>query len=216
VKDHQHSIIVFTKAPEAGKVKTRLTPYLKAEQAAALHRQLVEHTLLTVTQGNQKNITLWCAPDFHHPFFKECKHKHNIVLKNQQGKTLGQRIAHAFEETLQHSHFSIILGTDCPILNASNIEQAFKKLQQGYDVVISPAEDGGYALLGLKTPCSVLFEGISWGHSNVLYQTHQIITQEKLHYCELDTLWDIDRPEDYERLKIHPELKHLLVGLDSK
>lgn len=216
MKKHPRSIIVFAKAPEAGKVKTRLTPYLKAEQAAALHRQLVEHTLLTVTSGNQKKVALWCAPDLHHPFFKECKQKHNILLKNQQGKTLGERITHAFDETLQHNPFSIILGTDCPILNASNITQAFEKLEQGYDVVISPAEDGGYALLGLKTPFPALFEGISWGHSNVLSQTRQIMKQEKLHYCELDTLWDIDRPEDYERLKKHPELKHLLVGLNGK
>ncbi|VAW84836.1 hypothetical protein MNBD_GAMMA16-2326 [hydrothermal vent metagenome] len=209
MKEHTLSIIIFTKAPEAGKVKTRLTPYLKAEQAAVLHRQLVEHTLLTVTRSNKKNVVLWCAPDFHHPFFKECKQKYNVALKNQQGTTLGERIAHAFDETLQHSHFSIILGTDCPILNISTIEQAFKKLQQDYDVVISPAEDGGYALLGLKAPYPALFDGINWGHNNVLSQTRQIIKQAKLHHYELETLWDIDRPEDYERLKTHPELKHL-------
>ncbi len=216
MRKYKRSIIIFAKAPEAGKVKTRLTPYLKAEQAAALHRKLVEHTLLTVAQYSKKNIALWCAPDLHHPFFKECKQKHDIALKNQQGKTLGERIIHAFDETLQHNHFAIIMGSDCPVLNTSNIEQAFDKLQQGYDIVISPAEDGGYALLGLKTPYPILFKEINWGHSNVLSQTRQIIKQTTLRYHELDRLWDVDRPADYERLKTYPELKHLLVGLNGK
>ncbi|NOY72049.1 MAG: glycosyltransferase [Gammaproteobacteria bacterium] len=206
---HHCSIIIFAKAPVAGQVKTRLIPYLQAEQATELHRRLVEHTLSIVTKGKPNNIELWCAPNCKHAFFKFCEQKYNVALKVQQGNTLGERMTHAFNETLQYSRFAIILGTDCPILSISDIEHALEKLQHAYDAVISPAEDGGYALLGLAAPQPKIFKRINWGHDNVLSQTRQIINKAKLRYCELDTLWDIDRPEDYERLKIHPGLKHL-------
>lgn len=209
IPKHPLSIIIFAKAPVAGQVKTRLIPYLHAVQAAALHKNLVEHTLSTAIKDRQNNVELWCTPDVQHPFFKLCEERYNVVLKKQQGTTLGERMTHAFNETLQYSRFAIILGTDCPILSISDIEHALEKLQHAYDAVISPAEDGGYALLGLAVPRPELFEGINWGHDNVLSQTRHIINKAKLRYCELNTLWDIDRPEDYERLKIHPELKHL-------
>ncbi len=189
-------LIVFAKAPEAGKAKTRLIPALGKDGAAALHARLVTHTLTTVTLTSLCPVQLWCTPDTIHPFFDSCKDNFPITLHQQQGVDLGERMAHAMNHNLQQGFNSIIIGTDCPALSAADFDQAFSCLQNDNNIVLAPASDGGYVLMGLSHFSPTLFSNISWGSSEVLAATRDRISALQWPTTELTTFQDIDRPED--------------------
>jgi len=189
-------LIVFAKAPEAGKAKTRLIPALGSTGAAALHARLVTHTLTTVTDAALCPVQLWCAPDTTHPFFDDCKKKFPVTLHQQQGSDLGERMAHAMNQNLQQGFNSVIIGTDCPALSAADFEEAFTYLQNNNDIVLAPASDGGYVLLGLTRFSGKLFSDILWGSGEVLATTRDRIATLQWPLAELKTCQDIDRPED--------------------
>lgn len=191
-------LIVFAKAPEAGKAKTRLIPALGAAGAAALHERLVTHTLTTVTTAALCPVQLWCAPDTGHPFFDHCKNNFPITLHQQQGADLGERMEHAMSHNLQQGLNSVIIGTDCPALSADDFEQTFIGLQNGNDVVIAPADDGGYVLMGLTRFSPTLFSDINWGSGEVLAATRKRIAALQWRSTELKTFQDIDRPGDLQ------------------
>jgi len=192
-------VIVFTKAPRAGEVKTRLIPALGAEGAAALHRQLLHRTLVTATAAGLGPVELHGAPDVDDVFLQDCGRRFGVALIPQRGRDLGARMCHAFEDGLaRHAHV-IIVGTDCPVLTAQHLRDAHGALAQGNDAVLIPAEDGGYALFGLAQCDARLFDGIAWGGDTVLAATRALLKTLGWRWRELETLWDIDRPEDYRR-----------------
>jgi rSAM/selenodomain-associated transferase 1 len=193
--------IVFAKAPQAGAVKTRLIPVLGAAGAAALHCQLLHRTLVTATGTGLGPVELHCAPDENDPFLRDCGRRFGVALAPQRGRDLGARLCHAFEEGLaRHSHV-IIIGADCPVLTEQHLRNAQATLaqEQGNDAVLIPAEDGGYALIGLTRCDAALFDGIVWGSDTVLAATRERLKALRWRWHELETLWDIDRPEDYRR-----------------
>ncbi len=190
--------IVFAKAPRAGEVKTRLIPLLGADGAAALHRQLTHRTLVTATTAGLGPVELHAAPDVNDPFLQDCAQRFGVALLPQQGNGLGERMCHAFDEALARHGRVIIIGTDCPVLTPQHLCDAQAALTSN-DAVLIPAEDGGYALLGLTHCDNRLFEGIAWGGDTVLAATRERLRALKWHWHELETLWDIDRPEDYRR-----------------
>lgn len=189
-------IAVFAKAPVPGAVKTRLVPLLGAEGAARLHASLVRHALATAREARPAALQLWCAPDASHPFFAECADRFSCELHVQQGADLGSRMAHAFASNAP----LVLIGGDCPSLQASHLEHAWRALESG-DAVFAPAEDGGYALVGLARPAPLLFEGIDWGREGVMRETRRRVAASGLRCVELETLWDVDRPEDYRRMQ---------------
>ena len=195
-------IIVFAKAPEAGKVKTRLIPALGAQGAATLHEKLVRHTLVTVTQANLCAIQLWCAPSPSLPFFERCQNDFSVSLHEQSGNDLGERMHHAITIALQKYTYAIIIGTDCPALTTPYLYQALDALQHGASVVLGPAQDGGYVLIGASQSHPRLFSGIAWGTASVLNETRAHLRELKWQWQELTELWDVDRPEDLPRLDI--------------
>ncbi len=185
---------IFAKAPIPGQVKTRLIPTFSPQQAAQLHQQLVTHCL---TQFSQIFTTqLWCAPNIYHPFFQACQTNFNIKLHCQQGIYLGSRMAYAIANS--KANFTVLIGSDCPNLNVSMIQQAFKSLEN-YHVVLAPAEDGGYVLIGMRKLIPKLFIDIDWGTANVFTQTKNILTDLKIAYYLLPTQWDVDYPQDVKR-----------------
>jgi rSAM/selenodomain-associated transferase 1 len=192
-------IIVFAKAPRAGEVKTRLIPLLGAEGAAALHRQLVHRTLVTATNAGLGPVELHGAPDDHDAFLRDCGRRFGIALLPQQGDDLGARLCRAFEEALARHARVIIIGTDCPALTEQHLRDAQAALAAGNDAVLVPAEDGGYALIGLAQCDASLFQGVAWGGATVLAATRERLKTLGWRWRELETLWDIDRPEDYRR-----------------
>jgi rSAM/selenodomain-associated transferase 1 len=197
--------LVFCKAPVPGQVKTRLIPALSAEQAAELHQRLTRITIERALQNRLCPVQLRCAPDIDHPFFQRCAQDYSLTLHRQHGKDLGERMHHALVTALAHYSHAILTGCDCPSLTPVDLQQALSALENGYDVVIAPAQDGGYVLVGLSRPQAVLFENIPWGSDKVLQLTREKAALASLSLYELASQWDVDNPEDLERLRgIYP------------
>jgi rSAM/selenodomain-associated transferase 1 len=193
-------VIVFARAPEPGKVKTRLIPALSAAGAAELHRRLVRHSLGAATGARLGPVELWCAPDTGDPFFRECERRLGVSLSAQGGGDLGARMRRAFESALARAGRAILVGSDIPALSAQYLRDADQALVRGNEVVIGPAEDGGYVLIGLSRCDPELFRDIPWGGPEVMAETRRRIASLAWRLSELPVLWDVDRPEDLGRL----------------
>ena len=147
-------------------------------------------------------ITCWCDPDIDDPCFAGLQQRHAIDLERQCGGDLGARMGFAAERTLRHLRGVILIGGDCPVLEAQHLRSACTALADGDDAVLVPAEDGGYVLLGLRRYHPMLFGGIGWGGGEVLSQTRDRLRQLGWRWRELETLWDLDRPEDLQRYRV--------------
>ena len=187
---------IFAKAPIVGKVKTRLKDAIGVLAAADLHKQLVRHCLQKFSHIFE--VQLWCYPDEFHPFFIECKTEFDINLYRQQGNDLGERMAIALNS--MNPNPTILIGTDCPSLTVATLQDSFAALQQ-HQVVLGPAEDGGYVLIGMQQQFPELFTDISWGSSLVLEATRSRLSDLNLKWYETTIQWDVDRPQDLIRLK---------------
>lgn len=200
---NRECLIVFTRYPEPGKAKTRLIPVLGEDGASNLHRQMTEHTLSQVrelqsaratrvevyfTGGDQQLMEDWLGAD--------------IIYQPQGEGDLGQRMKSAFQTAFAAGIEGVaIVGTDCPGLDAKIMAQAFEQLN-GHDLVLGPAMDGGYYLIGLRRVIPELFAGINWGTSEVREKTVAIAISLGLAVAYLPSLFDVDRPEDLEKLRV--------------
>jgi len=193
------AVIVFSKAPRPGSVKTRLIPLLGAEVAAALQVRLVKHALETATKA-LRPVELHCAPDANDPFFRFCAGHYGVTVRAQVEGDLGARMLTAFTQSLPEHACVLLIGSDCPALTARHLRQADRSLRDGADAVFIPCEDGGYALIGMKRVEAALFDGMTWGGEHVMADTRARLTALGWRWRELETLWDVDRPEDYARL----------------
>ena len=204
-------LIIFTRYPETGTTKTRLIPVLGAKGAANLQRKMTEHTLsrmmgLTASNdliieirydgGNEHLMRRWLGSEFDY---------------TSQGEgDLGYRMQRAFEDAFGFgAAAAVIIGTDIPDITGADIQKAFDALRQK-NMVLGPAKDGGYYLIGLQknafSPAfGDLFAGIKWGERDVLKKTLKIATGLGLSYSLLKEMDDVDRPEDifiWERSQI--------------
>lgn len=204
-------ILVFAKAPIAGQVKTRLHTRLSPIACADLHRVLSLHTLKTACESRLASVELWCTPTISHPFVQECVKRFLVEPHLQLGSDLGERMHHALNHSLRNNEQVLIVGTDCPLIDKPYLSSAFEVLQQGDDVVLGPAEDGGYVLIGMKRFDRALFEGVSWGTERVLKQTRAALFRLGRSWSELEPLWDIDRPDDLSRLCADPRLSEVFA-----
>ena len=188
-------IAVFARAPVAGQAKTRLIPLLGAAGAAALQRRLIERTLATAGAVAGARVTLWVADDAAHPFVVEAARRFGAALAEQRGAALGARMNHAFEVA---GAPLVLIGTDCPQLAPDDLHAAAGALAD-HEVVIQPATDGGYVLIGLARPQPLLFESIEWGGPQVLRQTRSRIDALGLRCALRPPLPDLDTPADLRR-----------------
>ena len=193
-------VIVFAKAPEPGTVKTRLVPPLDGEAAAALHARLTKRALATARAAALGPVELACAPDIEHPFFRHCAECFGASLSAQGDGDLGARMFAASRRGLAAGTPVIFIGCDCPALTAAHLRAAARALDAGNDCALVPAEDGGYVLIGLARTDAALFHGIAWGSDGVMAATRQRLETLGWRWQALETLWDVDRPADYERL----------------
>ncbi len=204
---------VFAKAPIAGKVKARLCPPLLPSQAAALHCALLWHTLETTSRAALGAIELWCMPDIHDPFFSQCRSHFQLELKAQVSGDLGVKMHAALEAGLTHADSAILIGSDCPSITPAYLRSAAAALAADNDVVLGPAEDGGYGLLGIAGEAPQLFTDIPWGTDLVMKATLGRLRDHGLRWHALAPIWDVDRPDDLARLARDPQLSHLTKGL---
>jgi len=185
-------IIVFAKAPLPGQAKTRLIPRLGEWRAARLHARLTLHALHTAFAAR-------CGPvELHgtrkHSFFKNLK----VGFRLQRGRDLGERMCYALSKAKKPA---ILIGSDCPALTPADLRRAARWLRGGADVVLAPAEDGGYALIGARRISLSLFQGIAWGGEDVYAETAKRLDRAGYRWRALRRVWDVDRPEDLERLR---------------
>lgn len=194
-----NSLIVFAKAPVPGLAKTRMIPVLGEKGAAELQRELILRTLKQNTSPKQWDTQLWCAPDLNHPIFSHAKQQYDLELFTQLEGDLGLKMGYAFKVALSKYPHAVIVGTDCPAMNAAIIRQSFAALLSGNDAVVVPALDGGYTLLGLKQCHPSIFKGINWGSTSVMEQTRERLKALNWKVAELEPMWDLDEPQDLER-----------------
>ena len=195
---HRVQVAVLAKAPVAGLAKTRLIPALGAAGAARLQRQLTRQTLAKAQAAGLGPLTLWCAPDAQHRFFRALQQRCGLSCRDQPAGDLGQRMHAAFCAT-EPAGPLLLIGTDCPPLRPAHLRQAAAALLQGDDAVFIPAEDGGYVLVGLRQPQPVLFEQMTWSTDQVMADARRRARALGLQLRELAPLWDLDLPADLER-----------------
>ena len=198
---------VFAREPVAGQVKSRLSPCLDENQRLALYRVLYRRTVQSVLADYLAPWGLWVTNNLHNKDFLTYCNKENIWL--QSGADLGERMYHAASQLLSRPGCEsvVLVGTDCPVLESAYLEKALQSLSGGADLVLGPAEDGGYVLIGLSRVDPRLFQGIEWGGPTVLEDT--LARAKSLGYetTLLPELWDVDRCEDLEHLREkRPEL----------
>jgi len=194
-------IIVFCKSPIAGQVKTRLMPQLSADQATQVHRELTLRVLSTLSVAKLCPIQLWCSPDTSDPFFTECAEQYALSLHRQQGNDLGERMHNAISQSLAKSDRVLLIGCDCPSLTIDDFAFSLNQLQNDHDVVFSPAEDGGYVMVGMKKPQDLLFTNMTWGHENVLSTSYERVHKAGLNLIETRRHWDVDTFKDLQRYR---------------
>lgn len=186
---------MFARAPVAGAAKTRLIPLLGAHGAAQLQARLIETALAKARAVPDCAVTLWLAGE---ASALPASARGGTAIELQHGADLGERMAHAFARSLARSRRVLLIGTDCPALTRIDLLAAFAALE-AHDVVLQPAEDGGYVLIGLRAPQPGLFDGIAWGGPTVLEGTRQRSAQLGLREATLPALPDLDTPQDYAR-----------------
>lgn len=194
-------LMVFCKAPIAGQVKTRLLTQLTPEQARQVHIELTERTLQWVTRNNLCPVQLWCTPSTDHAFFTTLAQAYPVILQQQQGPDLGERMHNAFCLAFDNYSRALLIGCDCPSLTEQDLEEALTALNQPQCCVLGPAEDGGYVLIGLNQPHQELFNHIPWGTALVFEHTYARIQQNNLGCHLLKQQWDVDTPKDLARYR---------------
>ncbi|WP_445381174.1 TIGR04282 family arsenosugar biosynthesis glycosyltransferase [Robiginitalea sp. IMCC43444] len=196
------ALLIFTRNPELGKCKTRLAATVGEQAALEIYIYLLKHTaaICTEAKGADKYVyfseklgegTLWDPLQFQ--------------FKVQEGNGLGERMNNAFSRAFREGYQKVvIIGSDLLDLSSEDIETAFEKLDEN-EIVIGPASDGGYYLLGMKTLHPGLFQGKDWGSDSVLKDTLEDLRE--IDYFLLPVRNDIDR---YEDISGRPEFKPYL------
>jgi uncharacterized protein len=199
------SIVILAKAPIPGFAKTRLIPAIGAHAAAVLQERLTERTVATALAAGIGPVTLCCDPDATHDTFLKMVTRMKITLRPQPPGDLGTRMLAAVATSTGPV---LVIGTDCPALTEAHLRSAAMALRDGNDVVLIPAERGGYVLLGMRKAQPRLFSNIAWGGSSVLADTRARIVEQRLILVERPPLWDVDTEIDLARLDCEfPELK---------
>ena len=204
-----NTILLFTRYPHPGKCKTRLIPEYSAAAAADIHRQLVAHSHKTISNylAQHNNTT-------YHIYYTDASVKEmkdwlgEQQFVKQQGQNLGERMAGALRTALQSAERCLLMGSDCPGITPELLQNGLAALQEN-DIVLGPAYDGGYYLIGMRKKPSFkqiehLFSDIPWGSAKVLTRTIERIQELQLPFQLLPQLHDIDTPDDLHYFNNHP------------
>lgn len=200
-------LIQLGKCAELGKVKTRMQPQLTQLQSLHLHQAMLEHNLQNLSHSHRYDYQLTLTGEITADFARQIeswKAEYSIVISEQQGEDLGQRMYHAIAQGLQQGYTHIcLIGSDCPSISTDLIAETFAYLKQAdkQGVIITPAYDGGYVLIAMNAAHRCLFADINWGSEQVLQQTKSVAEQSGLAVYCTQPLPDID---DYADLAYLP------------
>lgn len=203
------NLIVFTKPPQKGKVKTRLASTIGDDNAHAVYLEMLRlnsEVLLNV------KCKIWCFCDGN---WEEARQKFGDRFRLQKGRDLGEKMRNAILEVIDLTNeATVLVGTDCPDLEANHIHSALDKLDE-YDIVFGPSADGGYYLVGMKEDCEQVFTGIVWSSPDVLQISLDRAFRSGLRSSLVETLRDVDEWCDLLRSSLYNwyqekfEKKHL-------
>jgi len=215
MSDTNH-LLIFARVPKSGTNKTRLIPALGAENATLVYRNLAERTLRRARQlgGERACLATVCftggtVGEAHAEFGDD------LAYCEQIGSSLGDRLQHASRSAFDAGAKKVIvIGTDCPSLTQNDLKEAFEQLDKN-DVVLGPALDGGYYLIGLNANHASLFDGVDWSTSIVFEQTWQKAHALNLSVQALRKLPDVDYPEDLLPLRRRVEQDHFPLQTQS-
>lgn len=194
------AVLVFGRAPVPGAVKTRLIPALGAVRAAALYRRMLERMLASAREAALGPVMLCAAPEPEPAALAAVAARHGAALGVQRGADLGQRMHHALAAALRQHARALLAGSDCPALDAAVLRRADAALAAGAQVVLVPAVDGGYVLVGASRPYRRVFEDVPWSTSCVMAVTRRRLEESGLKWRELAPLRDVDRAQDLDLL----------------
>jgi len=205
------TVAQLSKAPILGSVKTRMQPTLSQRQSIQLHCWLTERCVANTSQSDGWQHQLWV--DKHDPFFDSIRAEFTTTLCTQCSGDLGARL----EDISQHyaGSPSVLIGSDCPFITEELITQVFSKLSADNELVLIPADDGGYVGLATIQHYPELFQNIDWGTERVAEQTLQRASELGLKTRCFASLPDIDRPEDLSLLKGETIGSDVGLDLDS-
>lgn len=198
-------IIIIAKEPRPGLAKTRLIPALGTQGAAELADQLLRHTVTQALAADVGPVELCVTPDQDADYWRHWRDNDRIELTEQCDGDLGKRMARAAEQGLASGSSIMLIGTDCPQLEAPQLQAMAAALTQ-QDACLCPVLDGGYSLLGLRRFDSLLFSDIPWSTDRVTALTRDRLRQLGWQWHESEPLWDLDEPTDLARLQQHPPL----------
>ena len=198
-----------------GRVKTRLIPALGEQGALDLYCAMLRHSLKIAHQWRADELILACTPNVEHPQLRSLGNAFQATLQVQCGADLGARMHHALSAALHHHQIALLIGSDCPSLHVTDLDDARARLviyegagKSGREdlasstkaapaqMVFIPATDGGYVLVGATYPCAEVFQRMPWGGSDVMNMTRQRLREKAVNWRELQPHSDIDRVED--------------------
>ncbi len=194
------ALLVFAREPIAGQVKTRLAAALGNEAAATVYRELIDATFAYAVAARTQRIVgaieLWCTPDPGSPFFVELASRFGASRHAQDEGNLGDRMSAALVDAFARARAALLIGTDCPTLGVAGLAGAAAALGRA-DVVLGPAEDGGFVLVGARAP--IRFDGVRWSTGYTLTDTRDSLRRAGVRWVELPVCWDVDEPADLAR-----------------
>jgi rSAM/selenodomain-associated transferase 1 len=191
---------LLAKYPEAGKVKTRLAVDIGEEGAARIYRELAERVFKNTTPEHASDFerVIFYSPAGMRARFESWMPGEKLLP--QKGRDIGDIMWTALKDLFDSgASKAVITGVDIPDLDAEVVRDAFLALES-VEVVIGPADDGGYYLIGMKDLRREIFEGPSWGTGKVFAETVEILKRHGLSYSTVKTLFDIDRIEDIAKM----------------
>ncbi len=197
--NNANALLVIAKRPTPGRTKTRLTPPLTTEQAAALYECFLVDTLDLARRVPETDRLIAFLPAEARPYFAALAPDFELVL--QAGAGLGERLDNALTGCLRRGYErAIIMNSDGPTLPAAHLAQAFAALRDGADVTLGPSTDGGYYLIGVKQPTPRLLREVRMSTPTVLADTLALAAEEGLRVELLPAWYDVDEAADLDRL----------------
>lgn len=198
----KRALLVMAKEPVAGRSKTRLTPTLSPDAAAALYACFLRDTLdLARSLPGVTPIVAYAPPRARRYFQKLAP---DLQLIAQRGQTLGDRLANVLEQALDSGFNQVAaMNSDSPTLPPCYLAQAFERLDDDEtDVVLGPCDDGGYYLIGWKRTHPRLVREVQMSTTRVLQDTVALAAEDDLRVDLLSAWYDVDTPEDLERVRM--------------
>ena len=201
----------FARFPRRGQVKTRLARRVGEASAYEVHTELVAQTAATLVRSGVAPPELWLDQLGRHALIERILHSGMAGPNRQEGADLGARMLSALQSGLERAESVVLVGSDCPGLSAAYLEEAFQHLET-HDLVLGPAEDGGYVLIGARKLAPEVFQRVPWGEGTVLAATERNAQAVDLRVARLAPRYDVDEWEDLQRWRAEQTLDRVRDG----